>query len=347
MKQILFMRTIFVNILLFVSASCLAQNIVAEGEYAYRLDSIVRVESYGTIVERFRYDEQGRIVENIQTFPSEQKPRKSIYHYDERGFCVGEDEYEVEDGKNILVMVTQVTYTDEGRLLKRESNMYQKGEKLWRKNTDSYTYDKRGKLVEVVSEYDYMNNTSTSKTKTTYAYNSRNQMTEEVLYGYKYNENEFFPNITYKMEYDKKGRLIHSTTIQTTGIVGDGTSECFFEYTEQNGQVVREQRKLKYSLDDNWKVDVDNRSYDTYGNLIREDHEEGNLYKGSTNYYFDVTTKAENVMGYGQGSKPGMELLNNTPSYKYRIMRINTTNANGDFEALGNDRRYYYSEIKK
>ena len=136
---------------------------------------------------------------------------------------MGEDEYNVEDGKDVLVMVTQVTYTDEGRLLKKDSKMYQGGEKLWRTNTENYIYDKRGNLVEEVSEYDYTNTTSTSKTKTTYAYNSRNQMTEEVIYGYKHNEKEFFPNITNKMEYDKKGRVIHQTTIQTTGIAGDYT----------------------------------------------------------------------------------------------------------------------------
>ncbi len=325
---------------------------LAPGEYAYRLDSIVTVDSYATIVKRFHYDEQGRIAETIQTSTESKKPRKRIYHYDERGFCVGEDEYEVEDGKDVLVMVTQVTYTDEGRLLKKDSKMYQGGEKLWRTNTDSYTYDKRGNLVEEVSEFEYMNNIGISKSKLTHAYNSRNQMTEEVIYGYKHNEKEFFPNITNKMEYDKKGRVIHQTTIQTTGIAGDYTSECFIEYTEQNGQVVREQRKRKNSQDDNWKVNVENRAYDTYGNLVREDHEDGNQYKGSTNYYYDLATKAENVMGPEQGSKPGMELLKNAESYKYRIVRITGVNASGDFEGLngtntsGSDVRFYYTEIK-
>ena len=328
---------------------------LAPGEYAYRLDSIVTVDSYATIVRRFHYDEQGRISETIQTSSESKKPRKRIYHYDERGFCVGEDEYEVEDGKDVRVSVNQVTYTDEGRLLKKESKMYQGGEKLWRTSTDSYTYDKRGNLVEVVSEFDYMNNMGTSKTKQTYAYNSRNQMTEEVVYGFKHNEKEFFPNITNKMEYDKKGRVVHTTTIQTTGIAGDYTSECFIEYTEQNGQVVREQRKRKNSQDDNWKVNVENRAYDTYGNLVREDHEDGNQYKGSTNYYYDLATKAENVMGPEQGSKPGMELLKNAESYKYRIVRITGVNASGDFKGLNGvntstsdaDTRFYYSEIKK
>jgi hypothetical protein len=179
-------------------------------------------------------------------------------------------------------------------------------------------------------------------------------MTEEVIYGYKNNEKEFFPNITTKMEYDKKGRVVHATTIQTTGIVGDGTSECFIEYTEQNGQVVREQRKRNNSHDEDWKVNVENRAYDTYGNLVREDHEDGNQYKGSTNYYYDLATKAENVMGPEQGSKPGMALLKNNESYKYRIMRITGVNASGDFEGLNGvnissdaDTRFYYSEIKK
>ncbi|MBR3478411.1 MAG: DUF4419 domain-containing protein [Bacteroidaceae bacterium] len=325
---------------------------LAPGEYAYRLDSIVTVDSYATIVKRFHYDEQGRIAETIQTSTESKKPRKRIYHYDERGFCVGEDEYEVEDGKDVLVMVTQVTYTDEGRLLKKDSKMYQGGEKLWRTNTDSYTYDKRGNLVEEVSEFEYMNNIGISKSKLTHAYNSRNQMTEEVIYGYKHNEKEFFPNITNKMEYDKKGRVIHQTTIQTTGIAGDYTSECFIEYTEQNGQVVREQRKSNSSRDENWTVEVINRAYDTYGNLVREDHEDGNQYKGSTNYYYDLATKAENVMGPEQGSKPGMELLKNAESYKYRIVRITGVNASGDFEGLsgtntsGSDVRFYYTEIK-
>ena len=328
---------------------------IAPGQYAYRLDSIVSTSSSGSTVFRLAYDEQGRISEVIRHFSYDLNPYKSIYHYDERGFCVREDQYEMTYGKDVLTMVREDTYTDEGRLLKKESKMYQGGEKLWRTNTENYTYDKRGNLVEVVSEYDYTNTTSTSKTKTTYAYNSRNQMTEEVIYGYKHNEKEFFPNITNKMEYDKKGRVIHQTTIQTTGIAGDYTSECFIEYTEQNGQVVREQRKRKNSQDDNWKVNVENRAYDTYGNLVREDHEDGNQYKGSTNYYYDLATKAENVMGPEQGSKLGMALLKNNESYKYRIMRITGVNASGDFEGLNGvntstsdaDTRFYYSEIKK
>ena len=325
---------------------------LAPGQYAYRLDSIVSTSSSGSTVFRLAYDEQGRISEVIRHFSYDLNPYKSIYHYDERGFCVREDQYEMTYGKDVLTMVREDTYTDEGRLLKKESKMYQGGEKLWRTSTDSYTYDKRGNLVEVVSEFDFMNNMGTSKTKQTYAYNSRNQMTEEVVYGFKHNEKEFFPNITNKMEYDKKGRVVHTTTIQTTGIVEDGTSECFIEYTEQNGQVVREQRKRKSSQDDNWKVNVENRAYDTYGNLVREDHEDGNQYKGSTNYYYDLATKAENVMGPEQGSKPGMELLKNAESYKYRIVRITGVNASGDFEGLngtntsGSDVRFYYTEIK-
>lgn len=324
---------------------------LAPGQYAYRLDSIVSTSSSGSTVFRLAYDEQGRISEVIRHFSYDLNPYKSIYHYDERGFCVREDQYEMTYGKDVLTMVREDTYTDEGRLLKKESKMYQGGEKLWRTSTDSYTYDKRGNLVEVVSEFDYMNNMGTSKTKQTYAYNSRNQMTEEVVYGFKHNEKEFFPNITNKMEYDKKGRVVHTTTIQTTGIVEDGTSECFIEYTEQNGQVVREQRKRKSSHDDNWKVNIENRAYDTYGNLVREDHEDGNQYKGSTNYYYDLATKAENVMGPEQGSKPGMELLKNAESYKYRIVRITGVNASGDFEGLngtntsGSDVRFYYTSL--
>ena len=105
---------------------------------------------------------------------------------------------------------------------------------------------------------------------------------------------------------------------------------------------------------------VENRAYDTYGNLVREDHEEGNTYKGSTNYYYDLTTTTDHVMGADWGNKQGMDLLKdsgliNAHNYKYRIMRFNSTNADVDFEALygesysdseDRDTRYYYSEIK-
>ena len=330
---------------------------LAPGQYAYRLDSIVSTSSSGSTVFRLAYDEQGRISEVIRHFSYDLNPYKSIYHYDERGFCVREDQYEMTYGKDVLTMVREDTYTDEGRLLKKESKWYGEDGKLFRINTVRNTYDQRGNLVEEVSEYDYMNNMGTSKTKTTYAYNSRNQMTEEVVYGFKHNEKEFFPNITNKMEYDKKGRVVHQTTIQTTGIAGDYTSECFIEYTEQNGQVVREQRKRKSSQDDNWKVNVENRAYDTYGNLVREDHEDGNQYKGSTNYYYDLATKAENVQGVGWYDKPGMSLLSwgllcDACNSKYRVTRINRVNASGDFEGLsgtntsGSDVRFYYTEVK-
>ena len=330
---------------------------LAPGQYAYRLDSIVSTSSSGSTVFRLAYDEQGRISEIIRHYSYDSSPQKSIYLYDERGFCVREDQYEMTYGKDVLTMVREDTYTDEGRLLKKESKWYGEDGKLFRINTVRNTYDQRGNLVEEVSEYDYMNNMGTSKTKTTYAYNSRNQMTEEVVYGFKHNEKEFFPNITNKMEYDKKGRVVHTTTIQTTGIVEDGTSECFIEYTEQNGQVVREQRKSNSSRDENWTVEVINRAYDTYGNLVREDREKNDTYSGSTNYYYDLATKAENVQGVGWYDKPGMSLLSwgllcDACNSKYRVTRINRVNASGDFEGLsgtntsGSDVRFYYTEVK-
>ena len=323
---------------------------VAEGEYAYRLDSIVRKTKYDVFTVSYQYDEQGRIVQRTQKSvepDGENKAirRKSLYRYDERGYMTEEDVY---DGKEMLITEYRVTYNADGKPLVKEETHYNANEKQTM-DRYTYTYDQRGNLVEEKREDIPLKQMRefNGKSKTTYAYNSRNQMTEEVIYGYKNNEKEFFPNITTKMEYDKKGRVIHQTTIQTTGIAGDYTSECFIEYTEQNGQVVREQRKHNNSQDEDWKVNVENRAYDTYGNLVREDHEDGNQYKGSTNYYYDLATKAENVMGPAQANKPGMELLKNTESYKYRIMRINTTNAEGDFEALSDDTRFYYSEVKK
>ena len=328
---------------------------LAPGQYAYRLDSIVIRSKYDVFTESYQYDEQGRIVQRIQKSvesDGENKAirRKSLYRYDERGYMTEEDVY---DDKDMLITKNRVTYNAEGKPLVKEQTDYNANEKqsMYRY---TYTYDRRGNLVEEKCEDIPLKQMRefNGKSKTTYAYNSRNQKTEEVMYGYKYNEDEFFPIITFKMKYDKKGRVSHQTTITSTGHGEDGLSESFIEYTEQNGQVEREQRKHINSRDDNWKVDVDNRSYDTYGNLVREDHEEGNQYKGSTNYYYDLTTKAENVMGLGLYGKPGMEFLKNqalraTQGYKYRIMRINTTNAEGDFEALSDDTRFYYSEIKE
>ena len=325
---------------------------LAPGQYAYRLDSIVSTSSSGSTVFRLAYDEQGRISEVIRHFSYDLNPYKSIYHYDERGFCVREDQYEMTYGKDVLTMVREDTYTDEGRLLKKESKWYGEDGKLFRINTVRNTYDQRGNLVEQMDEYKMQRSESVSKSKTTYAYNALNQRIEQVAYGYKTQEDEFFPNITAKMEYDKQGRISHSTAIETPGFGEDYKIETYMEYTEQNGRVVREQRKSNSSRDENWTVEVINRAYDTYGNLVREDHEDGNQYKGSTNYYYDLATKAENVMGPEQGSKPGMELLKNAESYKYRIVRITGVNASGDFEGLsgtntsGSDVRFYYTEIK-
>ena len=332
---------------------------LAPGQYAYRLDSIVSVASYGTTAAFYlTYDEQGRIAEMLQTTPSNRilKPVKHIYRYDERGFCVGENHYDVVDGKDVLLTEDLITYTDDGRLLKKESKMYDKNGKLYRFNTDSYTYDQRGNLVEQMGEYKMVNSGTVSKRKTTCAYNARNQQIEEVLYGYKTQEDEFFPNITMKMEYDKKGRVNHQTDITSSGLGEDGKYETFIEYTELNGQVVREQRKRNSSRDDKWTVEVQSRSYDIYGNLVREDHEKNNTYSGSTNYYYDLATKTENVQGLDWYGKPGMTplqlyLLVQACEHKYRLMRINGVNASGDFEGLSgantfsNDVRYYYTSL--
>ena len=331
---------------------------LAPGQYAYRLDSIVSVASYGTTAAFYlTYDEQGRIAEMLQTTPSNRilKPVKHIYSYDERGFCVGENHYDVVDGKDVLLTEDLITYTDDGRLLKKESKMYDKNGKLYRLNTDSYTYDQRGNLVEQMGEYKMVNSGTVSKRKTTYAYNARNQRIEEVIYGHKTQEDEFFPNITTTREYDQNGRVSHYTTIQTTGLVEDGTIECFIEYTEQNGQVVRETRKGN-GIESDWSVVVENRAYDTYGNLVREDYEENDQYYGSANYYYDLATKTENVQGLDWYGKPGMtflqlKMLVQACKCKCRLMRINGVNPLGDFEGMrgsstvGQDVRYYYTSL--
>ena len=330
---------------------------LAPGQYAYRLDSIVSTSSSVSTTFRLAYDEQGRIAEMIRQSSYDSRPDKSIYHYDERGFCVREDQYEMTDGKDVLTMVREDTYTDEGRMMKRESKMYDKNGTLYRLATENYTYDQRGNLVEHMGEYKMVNSGTVSKTKRTSVYNARNQLVEEVVYGYKTQEDEFFPNITTTMEYDKNGRVSHYTMIQTTGLVEDGTIECFIEYTEQNGQVVREQRKHKSSRDDNWTVEVTNSAYDTYGNLVRVDNEKNDTYSGSTNYYYDLATKAENIQGVDWYDKPGMTLLRvgllcEACGHKYRVTRINGVNASGDFEGLmdsnttGSDVRFYYTEVK-
>lgn len=329
---------------------------LAPGQYAYRLDSIVSTSSSGSTVFRLAYDEQGRISEMIRHFSYDLNPYKSIYHYDERGFCVREDQYEMTYGKDVLTMVREDTYTDEGRLLKKESKWYGEDCKLYRINTVRNTYDQRGNLVEQMDEYKMQRSESVSKSKTTYAYNALNQRIEQVAYGYKTQEDEFFPNITDKMEYDKQGRISHSTAIETTGIGEDYKIEAYIEYTEQNGQVVREQRKINSSRDENWTVEVINRAYDTYGNLVREDREKNDTYSGSTNYYYDLATKAENVQGVGWYEKPGMSLLSwgllcDACNSKYRVTRINRVNASGDFEGLsgtntsGSDVRFYYTSL--
>ena len=157
------------------------------------------------------------------------------------------------------------------------------------------------------------------------------------------------------MEYNKNGRVSHYTMIQTTGLVEDGTIECFIEYTEQNGQVVRETRKGN-SLEGDWSVVVENRAYDSYGNLVREDYEEDNQYYGSANYYYDLATKTENVQGLDWFGKPGMafmqlKMLVQACKCKYRLMRVNGVNPFGDFEGMrgsstvGQDVRYYYTSL--
>lgn len=328
---------------------------LAPGQYAYRLDSIVNVASYGTSSFHFTYDKQGRIAEMIRK-SSNFKPAKYIYSYDKRGFCVGEDQYQEVDGKDVQLTEVRATYTDEGRMMKQETKMFDKDGKVNRLVTDSYTYDQRGNCVEHLSQSLMTPSNTLSKSKTTYAYNALNQRIEEVIYGHKTQEDEFFPNITTTREYDQNGRVSHYTMIQTTGLVEDGTIECFIEYTEQNGQVVRETRKGN-GLEGDWSVVVENRAYDSYGNLVREDYEENDQYYGSANYYYDLATKTENVQGLDWYGKPGMtflqlKMLVQACKCKCRLMRINGVNPLGGFEGMrgsstvGQDVRYYYSEIK-
>ena len=259
-------------------------------------------------------------------------------------------------------MVREDTYTDEGRLLKRQSKMYEKDGTLYRLDTESYTYDQRGNLVEQLNEYHYVNNkyhyvnnNTVGKTKHTSAYDARNQLVEEVIYGYKAREDEFFPNITEKMEYDNQGRVSHYTTI-TSNEWGDGKShDSYIEYNEQNGQVVRETRRGD-GVDGRWGVDITSRAYDAYGNLVREDREADDTYSGSTNYYYDLATKAEYVQGVDWYDKPGMTLLRigllcDACGHKYRVTRITSVNASGDIEGLegsntaGSDIRFYYTSL--
>ena len=220
-------KVVFIQILMCMSLVAMAQKVqrvlapgqdsvkfttrrdLAPGQYAYRLDSIVNVASYGKSVFRFAYDEQGRILEMIRHFSYDLNPYKSIYHYDERGFCVREDQYEMTYGKDVLTMVREATYTDEGRLLKKESKWYGEDCKLYRINTVRNTYNQRGNLVEQMDEYKMQRSESVSKSKTTYAYNALNQQIEEIAYGHKVQEDEFFPNITTTREYDQNGRVSH------------------------------------------------------------------------------------------------------------------------------------------
>lgn len=328
---------------------------LAPGQYAYRLDSIVNVASYGTSSFHFTYDKQGRIAEMILRSKDDPSPAKYIYHYDKRGFCVGMDDYEVVGGKDVLLAETRTTYTDEGRMMKTEKKLYGNAGMLRQIITDSYTYDQRGNCVEHMSQSLMTASNTLNKSKTTYAYNALNQQIEEIVYGHIIQEDKFFPNITTTREYDQNGRVSHYTMIQTTGLVEDGTIECFIEYTEQNGQVVRETRKGN-SLEGDWSVVVENRAYDSYGNLVREDYEEDNQYYGSANYYYDLATKTENVQGLDWFGKPGMafmqlKMLVQACKCKYRLMRVNGVNPFGDFEGMrgsstvGQDVRYYYTSL--
>ena len=369
-------KVVFIQILLCISLVAMAQKVqrvlapgqepakfttrrnLAPGQYAYRLDSIVNVASYGTTSFHYSYDKQGRIAALIMRSEGDPTPAKYIYCYDKRGFCVGEAQYEVVDGKDVLLGETLAVFTDEGRMMKTEKKLYGNAGKVRQIVTDSYTYDQRGNCVEHMTQTLITMSNTLTKTKRTYAYNARNQRIEEVLYGYKTQEDEFFPNITTTIEYDKNGRVNHFTTIETTGLGEDGKSDIFIDYTELNGQVVREQRKRKRSGDDNWTVEITNRAYDTYGNLVREDKEKNDTYSGSTNYYYDLATKAENVQGVDWYGKPGTTLLNmgllcDACGHQYRVTRINGVNASGDFEGLsgysnttGSDVRFYYTELK-
>ena len=365
-------KVVFIQVMLCISLLAMAQKVqrvlapgqdsvkfttrrnLAPGQYAYRLDSIVNVASYGTSSFHFTYDKQGRIAEML-LIATNFTPQKHIYHYDKRGFCVGEDEYNVVNGKDVLLAEFRATYTDEGRMVKKETKLFDKDGKVNRLVTDSYTYDQRGNLVEHLSQSLMTVSNTLNKSKRTYAYNARNQRIEEVIYGHKTQEDEFFPNITTTREYDQNGRVSHYTMIQTTGLVEDGTIECFIEYTEQNGQVVRETRKGN-GIESDWSVVVENRAYDTYGNLVREDYEENDQYYGSANYYYDLATKTENVQGLDWFGKPGMtflqlKMLVQACKCKCRLMRINGVNPLGDFEGMrgsstvGQDVRYYYTSL--
>jgi len=326
---------------------------LAPGQYAYRLDSIVNVASYGKSVFRFAYDAQGRIAEML-LIATNFTPQKHIYHYDKRGFCVGEDEYNVVNGKDVLLAEFRATYTDEGRMVKKETKLFDKDGQLWQNATDSYTYDQRGNCVEHMSQSLMTASNTLSKSKTTYAYNALNQRIEEIAYGHKTQEDEFFPNITTTMEYDQNGRVSHYTNIVTDGWE-DGKNETYIEYIEQNGQVVRETRKGN-GIEGEWSVVVESRAYDTYGNMVREDYEEDDQYYGSANYYYDLATKTENVQGLDWYGKPGMQFLQlsmlvQACKCKNRLMHINGVNPFGDFEGMrgsstvGEDVRYYYTSL--
>lgn len=168
----------------------------------------------------------------------------SYYSYNTKGQILT-----VEYKQTLSAFCNRYYYNDKGYLIKIEKlckKHYDNGFKVY--ETEKFEYDRKGNCIKESILRD-----SSSKIRTTYTYNSKNQrITEEgSLYKYKYFYNEknqlikaikyysdsYTPKVTYLYEYDEYGNVIKEQPYPEDLL---GESLCNWEYTyDTKGNIIK------------------------------------------------------------------------------------------------------------
>lgn len=327
-KAVLSKRFPKAKIIQMISYDTRKRNIPA-GQYTYRLDSIVCTSANAIRREYYRYDASGKIVEVLEhrTFLPSNKTADSrtTFEYDANGFNTTCNHYKWVDGVEKLVEQECAVYSADGGLLVKES----KKSNNYTLERYNYEYNKAGDLVSKQSYHLNINiayeDTLDYELKKEYTYDKKHRMTSEITY---MDRGRWMPFVKIVYEYDKTGELCHET---------------HYDYKATNWQKTKEKETKNQ-----------NRSYDKYGNLIREDEEDNHHYYGSTNYYYDLATPLSQVQGMTaleKSKKTFFEttLLSKITDCKHRLMRMTTTNADGQLrpsQTQCQDIIFYYSPVE-
>ena len=243
-----------------------------------------------TALDRYEYDEEGRLEVHTELYASGKEGKSTLYVYDEKG-----DLSETKTKAGTLKYATDKTYQierdSENRIISEKCNSTGIGNPLMYYYT--YTYDAQGQLIRKQSEkngsfttYEYdtngnlicqVDNQASGKYwRYTYTYNENNDMLT-----YTVQQSDSLPQLKVEKEYDARGRVIKHTEY-FTGNVFSEVIVTTYEYdsksnvskmviTGYNGNVINDQHICYYTYDANGRLTKWNNEQNSYYNYAEID----------------------------------------------------------------------------